>query len=117
MSQLREGRGPEAGRKDQEHRRDAAEGAPVSELLSPDDVRAVDRDPDPTAGCGDLALAFFREDAIAQGYTCQKPGCSRCGKHWEDYCRRIGILSPHREWEIRATEFTGYEEKSTWERE
>ena len=71
------------------------------------------RQPDATAGTGDLALDWFKADAEAQGYTCRKRGC-RCGRSWEGYCRRYGIVSPKRQKIIEEFEVCSYEEKSTW---
>ena len=64
-----------------------------------------------------MALVFFQRDAVSQGYDCQKPGCSRCGKHFADYARKHGIMSSSAERYIRAHEVELFGQDSTWSRE
>ena len=97
-----------------------ASGVPdahLSELSGGMGVGPSAVDPGGDGETGDMALAFFQADAVSQGYDCQKPGCSRCGKHFADYCRVYGIISSSAERQIRAHEWSLFGEDSTWVRE
>jgi len=89
----------------------------VSELRVGAGVGPVSRDTPDALGDGDLALAFLRADATRAGYVCDKPHCSRCGKHFSDYLKMYGIISPSAEKRILEHEVMAYEELSTWHSE